>query len=1109
MATNDYQRKIFKAAVKRLLTRGRVGLDIFTRGGKSYIAMDIIEYMLSRDACVGKYALILGPKSVLDNLEGSVMKKFKYKKRLLFLNYEKLSRQWTVTKFLESNNIAKEDIELIVMDEAHKAFGEICRKTFLEDEEYINSKYLVAMTATPYSNLSGINSLDELVGENNSIRYHYDEAIRDKVARKINYVPAILSYDPNILDKLIEIRKNCNDTDYLAQLLDRFEKLQGDLVSNEAKAISSYITENVQLDSSNGARVFVFFSSIEKLEEGKDTVISAIVQAYKNWGNKLVKHRYMNFTSASSEEEIDNIREKLARKPLKNTIDIVCTVQMGVMGIHPSNTHFALMMSATTSLQKLMQMIGRVTNLYAYDDADTTVFDLKDSLKALDKVRYNVNAKELLKDLLDSMYEEDEHNLEEYSSLVNIKSSKITSDSLELLAKIRHIAETIKEVDDVLAYILKDLEQIDSKKQGNTLAYLKNKRLYSYKDYERRSVLRIETMYKSLLNIIFSDNYDNDIKRTVKEKMSTLGHRIYILETYDTKQCIVTSNSYKICKVARDTGLKTDKLISYVIEPLVMGEALTGVERIIKDLDVLEMFSDAELASIKDDVIERRRKEDEEAKQLEEENKRKAEEKALAEKQRREAAMLEAKKRKEANALAHKKMLEENEAKRRKNIEEYKEYIQKTISETNKAVGNIGAKIDSYNESANKIYCLIRLLIDGNKVTVKRINLTDNTFEYYIDLKEKIKDISDITAQLQEFLNTSTGYVLLNNKDIAELLRELEAFNYKADRFYYYDSEDKITEKVISSSKLIVQPGNLSILKSRFGNSSTINIECHSHEDYIKYKNEIENITDSVLFVKLGKTVKIDTIAEYTYMDILENFNNTDYMTALFITILNGTVKEVHNLGGYTYNARLDSGDIDYLGFTLKQEVGLSKGSAIMDKATEYKQRDDVKFLLALSQDDIPSYSVIETVNKYAELYNSIESSGDSVLKYLSEILKICNKDSHRKFIGRMRNRVGFKFYHDIFSVGIQNTAMRDVIYEALEFDIKDNFNLALYYAIDLNDENIEREIFNTTKYDEQIENYLADGEKQLAKISDSLAKYNKIISPKKKAKAKNTKVTA
>lgn len=90
MNTQDYQRKIFITAVKRLLAKQKVGLDVFTRGGKSYIAMDIIEYMLSRDDCKGKYVLILGPKTILDNLRNNVMSKFKYKKRLLYLNYESL-----------------------------------------------------------------------------------------------------------------------------------------------------------------------------------------------------------------------------------------------------------------------------------------------------------------------------------------------------------------------------------------------------------------------------------------------------------------------------------------------------------------------------------------------------------------------------------------------------------------------------------------------------------------------------------------------------------------------------------------------------------------------------------------------------------------------------------------------------------------------------------------------------------------------------------------------------------------------------------------------------------------------------------------------------------
>ena len=50
----------------------RVGLNIFTRGGKSYIAMDLIKYLRNEKGC--KNFLVLGPKAVVNNLRNNTFK---------------------------------------------------------------------------------------------------------------------------------------------------------------------------------------------------------------------------------------------------------------------------------------------------------------------------------------------------------------------------------------------------------------------------------------------------------------------------------------------------------------------------------------------------------------------------------------------------------------------------------------------------------------------------------------------------------------------------------------------------------------------------------------------------------------------------------------------------------------------------------------------------------------------------------------------------------------------------------------------------------------------------------------------------------------------------
>jgi hypothetical protein len=1115
MGNQDYQRKIVLAAIKRLISKHKVGLDIFTRGGKSYIAMDVISYMLERSENKNKYVIIMAPKSVADNLEGNVMKDFDYFKQLIFMNYEKLSRKIKITDYLKENHINTDKVCMIVMDEAHKAFGEICRDTFLQDEEFIYSKYIVAMTATPYSNLSGVHSLDELVGNENVIRYHFDEAIKDKVARKINYIPAVLSYDVRVLKQINELKNNFKDNAYLVQLIDKFEELNDEISFNESKAICNYLTENVKLSCKDGARVFVFFSSIDRLESGKDTVIEAITNAYKKWGDKKVEYRYLNFTSASNEDEIDKIRDILSRDPMKNTIDIICTVQMGVMGIHPSHTHFALMMSATTSLQKLMQMIGRVTNLYAYDDTDTTVFDLKDSLAAIDRVTYKPKGKNLLQDLVEVMYDKEAGNIRQYYTTVNIKDSKISSESLELLEKIKLVESVIKDSSDVIQYIEQELPNIDKYENGSILDYIKNKKSRSDSSLERRLMLKRESVYKQLLKIAFNDDYDDDIRESVIGQLSKFEYRIYIKECSNKYSADNVKKVYELSKKYAEDKEVTDGFTKYVLYPLSCNNLTDNEVRILKDLGVLQLITKEQLqeAKSKAEDILKQLEEEERARLIKLENEEKARRKEIEREKREARARKKEIEREKREARARKKEIEEkrretyNKRKRIKSLYNDCLGIARTIPSQINEVSDI---LNHHSIVSDKHKYYRTICISVNKY--KTVNYDTEEIEYNVNAFSKVKytftedEVININNEIEQSLNCSNDtlkYLKSNfdkssfdSDDTEEELKQL-----KSNIRIHTDSLSKIINsvkcaKMIESYILKISPKELVELKSQLGidnwEDDIDTADEKEYKDKIAYIKKLSKKTSARKSNTLDIKIKDNNSLNIGEI-IKHNQNSYDILIALFTQILFKQIKvHVRKSGGevFTTNYSIKNEEVTEYKDILTDRVGKNGADLIINSANEYLQNDNIKFIMDIVFGNIDSEDIEQTINNSISAHEYIKNTEDRTAKNIFMLLEL-DEDIRIKTFYILRKKCGFGLYEKIITTDgeyiTSDELIQSTIYKNLSKEIRENVGVPLYYAIEKDNKFLINELFATDKYYATLMNYALANKQYSSFVNDKL----------------------
>ncbi len=1118
----NYQTKIADEALEKLNNEHKVGLNVFTRGGKSYIAMNILEHLIGSES---DRILVLGPKGVLSNLRINVMQQFKYAQNIIWLNYEKLSRKIRITDHLSSLGINPDDVKVILMDEAHKAFGKVRRETFVDDSEWIYSKYLITMTATEYNNLSGIHALYELVGKDNVIEYNHVDAIKDGVARKVKYVPAVLSYDKSVIDKINNLKKLDTESKVTLKFIKELEKRYKKLSSDEANLIRDYIVESATLPLKDGARVFVFFSKIEAIKEHKDAVIEAITSAYKAWGNKSVKYRYMELTSDKSDKEADEIRGMLGEDPLPNTIDIIFAVNMADEGIHPSRTHFALMMSATSSIQKLQQRIGRVTNLYEYDDTDTLIFDLRDSIGIINKVKYTNRIYESVRDIIVNTYEDidktdDFSILGEYTQVVDIVESKTAEDALDLVNKLRFIEEATRDADTVIDYIKDNLDEIDEKLNGDIIEFLRRKRMYTAKSYERQIVLGKETKYRALLNIAFSNEYDEEVQSIIKSLLSKLGYRIYIKEgTFDDiRSCNRVRIIYNECDKSRESEEITDKLINI----LTFNKLSDNERRIVIDFDIESLYKVAEDSGRVEKVTNEKRARDEIKRAKKEELLRQQEERE------RQARL--------------KKLQADREKYINKNIELCDNTLERLIKLKKDCTNELNA-IDELLKAADDPRYLIKVRTshynDKNN-TIEISVFTHSTLVTYLSRKEIegyhnaftgwIESINDKEKTLNNCMDT-----LKNTLEIEVKLNPTDE-NYKAKLHNtVYDIEK--TGEAVHRIKDSITTSKRRISAKEKNTAWQKDYKCDLDElrDALeKYCNiKPENVKDGYVeeIFDVKETDRNALILRLDIIDILKDENayyksledescDIEKSTPTHITDYNILLdkskprkksyeinkEELGLMPSTLYSCKIaDKNKAIAVIAILKHGIALDtqNGRLSVSNASNYLLNDCNIALRAKFDDEMVDY-IVEEADKCLENADSklvlnilsgdiYTDDTDAILKELNTIKRVCGeKDSvcsnilelfrvdnlYSRYIKTLRASKGFSIYTKLLYAKSFNKEVSSILTNMFKDDINDNLELALYYALKVDSTMVYNEVFGTKKYHSMLKKYVKEHEK-------------------------------
>lgn len=551
--SGDYQKNIFDESKKILEKRHKVGLEVFTSGGKSPISAELITYLREEKKC----------KNVLAVTNDATWAALSSRYELIGMGIDniyhvknsKLSRGNSLIDCIKEHKINPDDIDIIVFDECHKLFGENIRKELDENEDYIYSKYVIAMTATTYNGIAMIDSLKEIVGKSNIVKYDLNDAVTNDIIDPITMVNVSLQCEPEYyeyLDGILEEKgKKITNKVLLKLVAEAKNTIKKANISNLEELMYANITQEakrnkIKLDATDGARVIVFFNRISEVLKSKNTLINVISRVYPG-----MTINFVDYTSKSSDESTtEAIRVLTSDKCDANTVDIIATCDMGAESFHPLNIQLGLVFGGTQSIRKEIQRIGRFIVQKQYKTCDCLIFDFSDisklSRRALNNKNNNITYR--ISDINKlSRYFNDkpsviEEMLAEYEGSINIISSTIDNNIIEKIERVDALVNILEGNEDILNYIDSHLKEIDSS------AYLGNISKFFRDKVETDSEVLDNNMrdrYELIRNYIIYPFLDKKDMELLSSSFGKYGVRCYLNATMSSDKISIVKKLYR------------------------------------------------------------------------------------------------------------------------------------------------------------------------------------------------------------------------------------------------------------------------------------------------------------------------------------------------------------------------------------------------------------------------------------------------------------------------------------------------------------------------------------------------------------------------------------
>lgn len=397
----EVQNKTVKEIHGYFNKRGKVLMIRPTGFGKTYILVEKIakDFIKSNP---GKKIIYLYPldiikteitsgKKYIDDDGKTQIKKSKYltdgiikldkNSNMKFISYQMLSLKFNEDNDYWHDYIIKNNVGLIILDEAHRAGSETFYKIFDTIQGLIkpDGVHMLGATATPdrMDDCDDKPSVLEAVFDNvKTFDYGLNDAIKDGLIP-----PLVIMHDEYSIKLLDKRHKNkINNKDSIAEdsynmEISRLRQSTGSEPYTIANAIEK---ANYKPVDEKYYKFIIFLTNINEISEQAEEIEQWFNEAF----NKVIKERYslkrdfnIRSTYLTSSDESGELKKLASKSPNRNyynktekieniveqnyCVDLIFTVNMINMGYHVDNITGIMMLRATKSEITFYQQLGR------------------------------------------------------------------------------------------------------------------------------------------------------------------------------------------------------------------------------------------------------------------------------------------------------------------------------------------------------------------------------------------------------------------------------------------------------------------------------------------------------------------------------------------------------------------------------------------------------------------------------------------------------------------------------------------------------------------------------------------------------------------------------
>lgn len=350
----DWQVRVYREAKHQLKLNHQAAMELFTSGGKTYIAGKIIEDYIDNDNKAN--ILWVSSRSAIDNVASGYFSESLHK-HITFATFGDIERYGIDVENNVKTTFHKK-YSLIIIDEAHRALAPHAFYGIGKLRDIHFDADLLVMTATPKRYSDGRNAFAELTPLAKPCGIPLKAAVKGKLVTDMQYRVCntqVLKQDYFAIEEYRKVSEKYGIFRTQINVLEHYlENFQFNLKESAVRVLK----ENNPYDGTKGDRWMVFFSTVLALKSMKPDMEEVFHEVYPG---KAV--RVLEYHGRNTKDINNNVLSIMTEPATPGTVDVILTVEKGGESVHPKNMRGILMYRCTRSDRIYQQQLGRAVRI--------------------------------------------------------------------------------------------------------------------------------------------------------------------------------------------------------------------------------------------------------------------------------------------------------------------------------------------------------------------------------------------------------------------------------------------------------------------------------------------------------------------------------------------------------------------------------------------------------------------------------------------------------------------------------------------------------------------------------------------------------------------------